>query len=327
MKSNLESGVTIIMCCYNSAKLLPATLKHIAQQKKQPYIDWELIIVNNNSTDDTTQVARQEWDKYALKDVKLSVIDEPQPGLSYARKKGVETASFEYIIFCDDDNWLSSDYLQTAFSILKDNPKIGILGGRSEAIADVSFPDWWNQYISGYAVGKQAAETGYVQSRNYLWGAGLVSRKSLLLKVFHKNYPSYLLGRKGGELSSGEDVEICARIILMGYLLYYDETLVLRHYITERRLTVVYRDKMFEGHRKGVDVLKPYHDIIQLSQLSFLRKTSQTLKAILKCLLIPFRNSGKIDEFLTPIAAMWNLPFLTSNQRYKEILYFKKNAI
>ena len=84
---------------------------------------------------------------------------------------------------------------------------------------------------------------------------------------------------------------------------------------------------MFEGHAKGVDAVKPYHEIIRLSQLSFLHKTLQTLIVILKSLLIPFRKAGDIDELFTPVSAMWNLPFLTSNQRYKEILYFKKNAI
>jgi glycosyltransferase involved in cell wall biosynthesis len=324
MKSDLKNGVTIIICCYNSAQLLPPTIKHIAKQKNQDNIYWELIVVNNNSTDDTAQVARQEWDKYGLKEVKLSVVNEAQAGLSYARKMGVEAASFEYIIFCDDDNWLSDDYLQTAFRILEENPAIGALGGRSEAIADVAFPGWWNQYISGFAVGRQATESGYIQSRKYLWGAGLVSRKILLSKVFHKDFPSFLSGRKGEELSSGEDVEICARIILMGYLLYYDGNLLLIHYITETRFTVAYRDKMFEGHAKGVDIIKPYHDIIRLSQLSFLHKSIRTLKAILQCLLIPFRKSGNINDFFTPVSAMWNLPFFTFDPQYKQILYFKK---
>ena len=63
MKTDLKNGVTIIICCYNSAQLLPPTIKHIAEQKNQDNIDWELTVVNNNSTDDTGQVARQEWDK------------------------------------------------------------------------------------------------------------------------------------------------------------------------------------------------------------------------------------------------------------------------
>jgi hypothetical protein len=55
----------------------------------------------------------------------------PGPGLAYARRRGVMEAAYEYIVFCDDDNWLAPDYLSIAREILFD-PKVGAAGGQAE---------------------------------------------------------------------------------------------------------------------------------------------------------------------------------------------------
>src|SRR5262245_41018784 len=103
-------GVSVIVCCYNSADRLPETLKHIAMQNVPDSILWEVIIVNNNSTDETEKVAISEWSRYHLS-VPFKVVNESKPGLNFARKKGVENAGFSLLLFCDDDNWLDEDYL------------------------------------------------------------------------------------------------------------------------------------------------------------------------------------------------------------------------
>ncbi|MBA2330845.1 MAG: glycosyltransferase family 2 protein, partial [Flavisolibacter sp.] len=106
------NGISIVICCYNSAELLPKTLHHIAQQKIASTIPWELIIVNNNSSDDTKKIAEQFINKNPF--IKAHIVDEFSPGLSIARHKGFETSSYEYMLLCDDDNWLENDYVETA---------------------------------------------------------------------------------------------------------------------------------------------------------------------------------------------------------------------
>ena len=103
-----KDGISVIICCYNSSTLLPRTLEHLALQDVPENILWELIIVDNNSNDDTAEVARKEWEKYKI-DIPFKVVYESNPGLSYARQKGVKEASFELLLFCDDDNWLEKN--------------------------------------------------------------------------------------------------------------------------------------------------------------------------------------------------------------------------
>src|SRR5688500_17791752 len=98
----MTEGLSVVICCYNSAERLPQTLRHLAIQKYSPGLNWEVIIVDNNSLDATADVARKEWAQYSTR-VPLKVVTERDPGLSAARSKGVSSASFEFIVFCDDD--------------------------------------------------------------------------------------------------------------------------------------------------------------------------------------------------------------------------------
>ncbi|MFZ4402312.1 MAG: glycosyltransferase family 2 protein, partial [Bacteroidales bacterium] len=132
-------GVSIIVCCYNSAFRLPETLRHLAMQEVASDIPWEVIVVNNASTDDTSVVATKEWGKH-LCNTAFKVIDQPIQGLSAARKMGVEQAIYKYIIFCDDDNWLAPNYVQLAFEIMNDDPEIGVLGGQTEVVSTIQPP-------------------------------------------------------------------------------------------------------------------------------------------------------------------------------------------
>ena len=67
---------------------LPVTLRHLAAQESGRLL-WEAVIVDNNSSDETAEVARQEWQRLGAA-VELSVISEPRPGLSMALKAGLE---------------------------------------------------------------------------------------------------------------------------------------------------------------------------------------------------------------------------------------------
>ena len=92
-------GISIIICCYNSAARLPETIKHLAIQCVPQGILWEVIIVNNASTDDTKLVANAEWAKYNTSAWGFKIVDEQEAGLSFAREKGIRASKFNYIIF------------------------------------------------------------------------------------------------------------------------------------------------------------------------------------------------------------------------------------
>lgn len=252
--------VSVIICCYNSENVIKETLKHLALQETEG-LNFEIILVDNNCTDNTVKVAKTEWTKYNVK-TELKIVREPKLGTSNARVHGVNNSKSDLIIFCDDDNWLHENYINVAYRFMISHPEVGALVGQSIGVLEEEKPEWWDKYMDGYAVGKQSNKSGDITKRGFVWGAGMVLRKELYTRLFKTGFNYLLSGRKGELLSSGEDSEICKWVILMGYKLWYLDTLRFKHYITKERLRKIYLKKLLEGHKNSWYILKSYDALI-----------------------------------------------------------------
>src|SRR5690348_8092021 len=78
--SEQQLGISVVICTYNGAERLPQTLAHLAAQEDTGTIAWEVLVVDNASTDDTAEVARRCWPADAP--APLRVVGEPRMGLS-----------------------------------------------------------------------------------------------------------------------------------------------------------------------------------------------------------------------------------------------------
>jgi glycosyltransferase involved in cell wall biosynthesis len=118
--------MTIAVCCHNSAARLPETLRHLREQVVPAGLDWEVVLIDNGSTDDTVRVAKNAWS--GMETVALRVISEPRLGLSYARHRAFEEAAFPLVAFVDDDNWLASDWVARGVATMAEHPEAGASG-------------------------------------------------------------------------------------------------------------------------------------------------------------------------------------------------------
>jgi glycosyltransferase involved in cell wall biosynthesis len=243
LDTNDLKGISIIICCYNSEKRLPETIQHIGKQDIPPVINWEVIIIDNASKDNTRQVAQELCEKY-LVNVPFKIVSESNPGLSSARKRGIQESTYEYLLFCDDDNWLASDYVKLAYNIMSDNPQIGVLGGQSIGEYEVSPPAWFVDNAKTFAIGKQGEQSGDITNKKgAVWGAGFIVRKSIFQMLQAKGFEFVLSDRKGEQLTSGGDRELCLVVKKLGYFIYYEEKLVTKHFMPASRFN-------FEGFLK-----------------------------------------------------------------------------
>ncbi|WP_338875457.1 glycosyltransferase [Spirosoma sp. SC4-14] len=279
----MKKGVSVVICCYNSASRLPETLGHLRNQRVPTDLNWEVVLVDNNSSDNTAQAAHQLWDSY-LTDIPLRVVNEPNQGLIHARMTGVREARYEYLIFCDDDNWLCNSYITDSYRIMESNDLIGACGGRGAPVFGGEKPTFFDGCVHGYALGPQGRAEGQVIG-NTLYGAGLVVRRSVILRVLDSGFQTRLSGRSGKSLSAGDDGELTTLIKILGYQLWYSPYLEFEHYLPEGRLQWSYITRMFRQFGKGNGVLQPYYALAERTNerswtYHFLRRIYYTLRRL-----------------------------------------------
>ncbi|MBE7176199.1 MAG: glycosyltransferase family 2 protein [Mucilaginibacter polytrichastri] len=277
----MEKGVSILICTHNGAERLPETIRHIARQQTGPDLRWELVLGDNGSTDNSAAVVQDIWDAAGPEQVPFRVITEGKPGKLYALQKAIREARYEYLIICDDDNWLNPDYVQKVYDLLEQMPHVPSVGGYGiPATSGIGLPEWFPRYTFAYAVGAQSPQTGMIKARGHLWGAGLGTRRSLYLEMYSE-FPSFLIDSRltDDNILSAEDTEYTLRLILKGYRLYYDSSLIYKHFIPDFRLTEAYRDKLMQGFRSADLVLRKYYPAVRV-------KTKTEGKPLLKIGLV-----------------------------------------
>ncbi|WP_257666455.1 glycosyltransferase family 2 protein [Parapedobacter tibetensis] len=271
--NNLERGMSVILCTHNGAKNLPDTLRHLAAQQLPATIPWELVFVDNASTDESTTIAQAEWTKFGGLSSRLVHLREGRSGKYYALQAAMKRARYAYFVICDDDNWLAPDYLYKTVALLDAHPEVGAVGGQGIPVTEENqpLPEWFDRYQEGYAVGPQGKQTGDVTYKGHLWGAGLGSRTALYRAIYNK-YPSFLLQLNNLSLMSTEDSEYCLRLVLRGYKLYYDDTLVYRHLIPSRKLTGSFIDDLYKRHHASYAVNGKYFLAMKIYRGGLLQK-------------------------------------------------------
>lgn len=153
--AQIDSLVSVIMPAYNAEKTIGRAIESVLQQT---YSNWELIIVNDGSTDTTLEVVS----KY--KDSRLKVVNQTNTGLSGARNAGLDSAKGDYITFIDSDDWYEQDFLsQLMMSLTKNRAELcvcGVIFHKQEGISfssafDVSYDSFFDnrEFLSKFEDG------------------------------------------------------------------------------------------------------------------------------------------------------------------------------
>jgi glycosyltransferase involved in cell wall biosynthesis len=308
-------NVSVVICAHNSAGRIGPTLQALSRCNSD--LGVEIILVDNNSSDDTAARAFEAWKACGNSRFKFSVVREPIAGLAYARRAGVFAASGDIIVFCDDDNWLARDYLAHAVRIMAD-PSVGAAGGCATPTKPERLPPWFYTFAWGFAVGVPLDSIGRVPDVpnteceiDALWGAGLVVRRELIAFLYSLPYFPALAGRRGGALLSGEDLEISACVACAGYKLLFSTALQFQHDIAPERLELRYAKNLFANFDPGFTTLGYYNKIVEAAERP-LRATALGLARIAKHIALGRLNR---DSFLSIFAALRFSEFMTEDQR------------
>ena len=250
-------GVSVVICCYNSAARLPETLRRLAAQQVPAGLSWEVIVVDNQSTDNTTDVTLSSWPEDAPAPLRL--VHEAELGLSHARERGRLEARYAFISLVDDDNWVDPNWIAVVNEVLVSHPEVAACGGDIEAVCETRPPRWFASQQRNFAVGIQGASPGYIADPpGYLFGAGLTIRRSAWENLLRNGFEQVVGDRKGAGALGGGDLELCFALRLAGWKLWYEPRLRLCHFIPSSRLRWSYLRRLYRGTAVVGVHLAPY---------------------------------------------------------------------
>lgn len=269
-------GLSVVIVTLNGKHRLNNTLEYLANQKDVNFL-WEVLVIDNNSTDDTVDFVERKWFELGT-NVELRILKELQPGTMYARQKGIFESNYRYLLFCDDDNWLNEYYLKHAFNSIISDESIAGVGGRGIAKYETEkLPNWLDSVSRYLGCGPQGKTSGDITNgKGCLYTAGAVFDRKWLYKLYSEGFRSKLKGRDGDSLVAGEDTELTYALVRKGARLSYSDEMWFYHYIPKNRTEWNYFLRLFRGIG--------YSDYVL--QINYKNKSNKTKDLIITSLLI-----------------------------------------
>ena len=225
--------ITVILCTYNRCLSLGKTLESIAASTCPGWIDWGVLVVDNNSKDQTRAVVEDFCRRYPDR---FRYVFEPQQGKSYALNAGIREARGDVLAFTDDDVTFEPTWLQNLTDPLRDGIWAGV-GGRTVLAEPFCPPRWlplgepdsFEVLAASFDRGPEPCEL-----REAPYGANMAFRKEMFLKYggFRTD-----LGPRPGSQVRDEDTEFGRRLLAAGERLRYEPTAVAYHPLQKERVS------------------------------------------------------------------------------------------
>ncbi len=224
---------SVVIPTHNRAETLALTLQSVLAQRTD--VPYEVIVVDNNSTDSTRDVVAS-FARNAP--VEVRYVFEPVQGSSAARNAGIAAARGEVVAFLDDDVIAAPGWLAALADAYAQFPDAWCIGGRVTLQLPSPLPPWLvpldgpvASYLSQQDLGPEVVRIEYPKG---LISANLSVRREVLERV---GGFCGRLGRFGGQLLCGEDIELCHRIQQAGGEVYYCGAASVAHLVPSSRLT------------------------------------------------------------------------------------------
>ena len=244
---------SIVIPLYNKEKFIKNTLQSVLNQT---FSDFEIIIINDGSTDQSEQMVSQ------FKDARIRYFTQKNEGAASARNFGIEKANANYIAFIDADDLWYDNHLETLKNIIEEFPDAGIYASRYELVYKNA-----STSVSEFN-GLNAQYKGYV--KDYFYSTQNNSLASTIVNVIPKEV--FLeIGNFNTNISSGQDIDMWARIALKypvvignkitaSYLHYIDDSLSKTSILNKKLI----RFNDYSEYEKTNSSLKKYLDIYRM---------------------------------------------------------------
>ena len=239
--------ITVVLCTYNRCQSLAKALESVAGSDIPESVGWEVLVVDNNSKDQTREVVEEFCRRYPGR---FRYSFEAKQGKSYALNSAIREARGSILAFIDDDVVVAPTWLRNITAPLDSGEWAGA-GGRILAANSFECPSWLplqgEHNLGGVLALFDLGDCSGTTSEAF-FGANVAYRKEMFEKYgFYRTD----LGRCGGGLLSNEDTEFSRRIIAGGERLWYEPSAVVYHGVPETRLTKSYFLRFYYDHGRS----------------------------------------------------------------------------
>lgn len=232
-----------MVCTHNPvSETLARVLDAIAAQDLDE-AEWELLVVDNNSSPPANE-------RPCMIGREVRIVTESELGLARARECGVRNSKGSIVVFVDDDNVLEPDYLSNASTVFED-PRIGLVSGAIMPEYEEPPAAWVTRFERMLAIRRLASDEVHLTETpsNGMYfpiGAGMAVRRAVIESYYRSIAAgaTYVPGRLGSQLSSGEDIDLGLFAISENWLVGTVGSMKLRHVIPPNRTTVEYLSRL-----------------------------------------------------------------------------------
>lgn len=235
----LPLDFTVAIRVFNAADRLPALLDRLRSQQQTDAIRWEVLIVDNNSTDHTVEIVQQyqaEWPQIC----ELRYVLESQQGAAIARKRAIQAARGTLIGFLDDDTLPAINWVAKAFEFGQAHPEAGAYGSQIVPDYEIEPPPSFDRIAHYLPIMLRQQSFCYDSHRKGMpVGAGLVIRRQAWLD--HVVGTQIIQGPVGrGFALKGEEIEALLKIKAANWQIWYNAEMSIVHKIPKWRLEAAY---------------------------------------------------------------------------------------
>jgi glycosyltransferase involved in cell wall biosynthesis len=234
MKHCDQIQLSIIICTFNRAHLLFQALESLACQSIDPSL-MEVLVVDNNSTDATREIAGQWQERF----VHFHILGEVRQGLSHARNRGWKSARGCYVAFIDDDAKAAPDWAERLVRTFREvQPTPASVGGPILPWYDRTPPRWFLDSFETRTWGETSGFLDNHQARYGFSGSNMAFlRKHLVtLDGFDADY-----GMIGEQVRLGEETEFFMRLHTNEPRFWYESELKIYHYVSDKNMQLSFR--------------------------------------------------------------------------------------
>lgn len=233
--------LTVIVCTYNRAAILPRCLGGLARQQDVDGFDWEVLVVDNNSTDSTRATVASLADALPIR---IRYTFEPQQGLNHARNRGAQESQATYFGYIDDDIEASPHWLSALHGALTTNDADAV-GGRIHLDPAIELPRWIQPELFGFLGHQDFGEEPFQMDgvRRYPYGGNMFFHRRVIDRIglFNPRLGRRGSGRKRGELFKGAETDYFERLAAHGGArIFYEPRAIVYHQVQPFQLTKKY---------------------------------------------------------------------------------------